>query len=380
MSYSEELQKVKNQRRKAFAWGFGLVVAVPTIIMFIYCTMIAAPIYTSNSKFTLTVEGAGEIASGLEGGIGSLLMGTGGGSNAAEAYVVKEYITSQDMLENLQKKIDIHKIYNDEKADFWTSPPENPTIEELLKYYNKMIKVRFDDKGGMLVLDVDAFSPTDASRLANVIFQEAEKFVNARSDRIQRDSVKFAEDFLKESEEKVLEANLVLSKFRNKTGDFSPSTTAQGVLEISARLEGELVKTKTEMATLSNFLKPDNSRIKALEAKAKSLQSQIQSQSNRLASSQGSTLADTAQEYEARKLLSEFSIKRYGMALTGYEKARSVARKQKKYFVRVVGPTVPQESLKPDMLYQVSGTFFISLIAYVLGGLMISALRDHIRT
>ena len=90
-------------------------------------------------------------------------------------------------------------------------------------------------------------------------------------------------------------------------------------------------------------------------------------------------MANIAQEYEALKLISEFSVKRYSMALAAFEEARSSARKQTKYLVRVVGPTLPEESLKPKALNEIFGTFFIALVTYVLGGLMISALRDHIR-
>lgn len=98
-----------------------------------------------------------------------------------------------------------------------------------------------------------------------------------------------------------------------------------------------------------------------------------------MASKTGSTLASIAQEYEALKLLSEFSVKRYSMALAAFEEARNSARKQTKYLVRVVGPTLPEESLKPKALNEILGTFFIALVTYILGGLMISALRDHIR-
>lgn len=379
MSYSDELKKLKESRRKTFAVGFSIIVAIPTFIATIYYGFIAAPLYTSVSKFTLTVEGASSIASVFGGGIGSLLSGGSSGNHIQEGYIIKEYIASQDMVENLKKKIKLYDIFNSENADFWAKPHENPTIEEFVDYFNKMVTVRLDDQSAMMILDVDAFSPEDAKVIADAIFQEAEKFVNERSERIQKDSVKFAEQFLKESEEKVLEANITLSEFRNKNKNFDPSATATGVLKISAQLESELVKTKTEIATLSNFLKEDNPRIQALRAKAESLQKQIASQSSRLASSQGSTLADITQEYEAHKLISEFSVKRYGMALAGFEEARSVARKQKKYLVRVVGPTLPEESLKPYAIYEISGTLFVCLVIYILGGLMISALRDHIR-
>lgn len=379
MSYSEELKKIKAERRKIFAIGFSLVVALPTFIAAFYYGLLAAPKYTSISKFTVTVEGGASAGAMLDGGIGALLSGGAGASNPQEAYVVQEYIESQDMVRHLKDKIDLYNIYDSEEADFWASPPSNPTIEEFTDYYNQMVHIRYEDQSGMIITEIDAFTPEDAIKISGAISDAAEKFVNERSLRIQKDSVQFAEAFLKESEEKVLEANIDLSEFRNKNKNFDPTITATGVLEITAKLEAELAETKTEIATLSNFLKSDNARIQALRAKARSLQGQISSQSSRLASKTGSTLANIAQEYEALKLLSEFSVKRYSMALAAFEEARNSARKQTKYLVRVVGPTLPEESLKPKALNEILGTFFIALVTYILGGLMISALRDHIR-
>lgn len=379
MSYSEELKKIKAQRRKTFLIGFSLVVMLPTLIAALYYGLIAAPKFTSLSKFTVTVEGGGSGGSMLDGGIGALLTAGSGASNPQEAYIVQEYIESQDMVRHLKDKIDLYSIYNSDDADFWAAPPVDPTIEEFTDYYNAMVHVRHDDQSGMIIVETDAFSPEDAIKIASAISDASEIFVNQRSVRIQKDSVQFAEEFLKESEEKVIEANIELSEFRNKNKNFDPTITATGVLEITAKLESELAETKTEIATLSNFLKSDNARIQALRAKARSLRGQIASQSSRLASKKGSTLANIAQEYEAFKLISEFSVKRYSMALAAFEEARSSARKQTKYLVRVVGPTLPEESLKPKALKEIFGTFFIALVTYILGGLMISALRDHIR-
>ena len=379
MSYSDELKKVKAKRRKVFAIGFSVVVMLPTFIAAFYYGLIAAPKYTSFSKFTITVEGGVSAASAMEGGIGALLTGGLSATNPQEARIVTEYIQSQDIVRHLKDSIQLYEAFDANEADVWASPPNDPTIEEFTDYYNDMVLVRYDEQSGMIITEVDAFTPEDAEKIAGAIFSAAETFVNDRSLRIQKDSVKFAEEFLKESEEKVLEANVALSDFRNQNKNFDPTITATGVLEITTRLEAELAQTKTEIATLSNFLKSDNARIQALRAKVRSLEGQIASQSSRLASKKGSTLANIAQEYEALKLLSEFSVKRYSMALAAYEEARSSARKQTKYLVRVVGPTRPEESLKPKALYEILGTFFVALVTYVLGGLMISALRDHIR-
>jgi capsular polysaccharide transport system permease protein len=243
-----------------------------------------------------------------------------------------------------------------------------------------MIDVSMNETNGLVTLNVAAFSSKDAEKIAESIITQAEHFVNKRSERVQKDSLKFAENFLHVAEKSVLDANITLSEFRNKNQNFDPSIMAQGVLSITSQLEGELVKTKTEIATLKNYLKVDNPRIQNLQAKIESLKSQIQSQSNRLAAKKGSTLADIAQKYESHKLKTEFAIKRYAAALTGLEEARATAAQQMKYLLRVIGPTLPEDSVKPKAIKEIAGTFFISLVFFTISSLILSSLKDHIRT
>jgi len=247
MSYSEELHKIKLKRRRSLSIGLALCVALPTLIAIIYYALVAAPQYVSTTKFNVVVENT-QASNLLSGSLG-LALGTGTTSqNINEAVIVKEFLQSQDMVEILDKKINLLTLFNHKKADFWAAPPTKPTIEEFLTYYNAMVHVSMDENNGLVTLNVAAFSPKDAARIAESIMAEAEAFVNKRSERVQTDSLKFAETFLSKAEEDVLKANISLSSFRNKNQNFDPSTKAKGVLLITAQLEGELVKTKTEMA------------------------------------------------------------------------------------------------------------------------------------
>ncbi len=378
MSYSEELKIVKAKRRRALTLGLGFFVLLPTFIATLYYGFIATPQYVSTTKFDVVVENnnsGGFLASTL-----GLALGGSGHSNINEAYIVKEFLKSQDILHILEKKINLLKIFKHKKADFWSSPKKNPNIEEFLKYYTQMVNVSLNEADGLITLEVTAFTPHDAKKIAESIMIEAEDFVNQRSSRMQKDSIQFAEKFLFDAEKKVLEANISLSEFRNKNQNFDPTVTAKGVLNITSQLEGELVRTKTEIATLKNYLKSDNPRIQNLEAKKSSLEMQIKSQSNRLATKKGSTLADIAQEYESHKLMTEFAIKRYSTAIVGLEEARIKAAQQTKYLLRVIGPTMPEKATKPESFKEIFGVFFTTLVMFTIGGLILSALRDHIRS
>lgn len=379
MSYSEELKIIKAKRRKLLTLSLGFFVLLPTFISITYYCIVAAPQYISTTKFNVVVENSGS-ANLLSGSLGLALGGVVGHSDMSEAFVVKEFLKSQDIVEILEKKINLLKVFNHKDADFWAKPPKNPSIEEFLIYYKEMVDVSLNEIDGFITVNVAAFSPEDAQKIAESIMVEAEDFVNKRSERIQKDSIKFSEKFLFDAEKKVLEANRSLSEFRNKNQNFDPTVTAKGVLQITSQLEGELAKTRTEIAILKNYLKTDNPKIQNLEAKKSSLQIQIKSQNNRLAAKKGSTLADIAQEYEAYKLTTDFAIKRYSTAILGLEEAQTKATQQMKYLLRVIGPTKPEQSIKPEPIKEIFGVFFTSLVIFTIGGLILSALRDHIRS
>lgn len=380
MSYSEELKAIKEKRRKTLGYGFGIFVIIPTVIAMIYYGLIAAPQYVSHTKFNVVV-GHAESANLLSGalGLGNIASGMAQ-PNMTEAYIVKEFLQSQDIVKILEKKINLIKIFNHENADFWADPPTNGSIEEFVQYYNQMIDVTMDENNGLVTLDVAAFSPEDATKIAESIMTEAEEFVNKRSDRIQKDSIRFAEKFLSEAEEGVLNANVSLTDFRNRSQNFDPVITAENVLRITSQFEAELAKTNTEIATLKSYLKSDNPRIQNLKAKKSSLKAQIRSQNQRLAAKKGATLADTAQKYEAHRLKTEFAIKRYSSALVGLEEARVKAAQQMKYLLRIIGPTHPEDSIKPEALREIFGTFFVALVFFIITTLILSALKDHIRS
>lgn len=375
MNFSDALQEAKATKRRIFKLGLLLCVVIPTLISAIYYGLIASPIFTSKATFTISIQ-QNKLPSAGQGGISSLLMGSGG-NQIQEANIIKEYIYSEDMVRLLSKKIDLYSLYNQSNVDFFSLPPKDPTIEEFKQYYDSMIKVIITEPTYMIRLEVDAFSEENAHIIANTIVQATENFVNERSKRSELDALSFAEQRLKESENQVLQVNQDIARFRSENKQFDPTSSVTGVLSIAQNLEAELANTKTEIASLGHILKRNNPKIKALQSKAYSIQQQIKSQNNRIAAKGGAVLSNLSQKFEALKLASEFAIKRYTIALTAYDMAKSSMAKQRKYLVRVVGPTLPEESLKPTFLYNVLTVFLTMITLYILLTLMLSALKDH---
>lgn len=376
ISEVEQTHHKRTARKIFYATGFSFFVLLPTLVAAIYYFFIASNQYVSEIKFSVSVDNSSMKVLGELGGLLPSLSNLQGGH---EAEIVKEYISSVDMVSRLQKEIALAKIYASTNPDFFSYPPNPASKKALLDYFQGMTKISLDEQSGILSMEVKAFAPNDAKKIADKILEYAEEFVNKMSTRMQEDSIKFARNEVEKAEKEALYAATQMTGFRNENEHFDPEATTIQVIKITSELEAELAKTKTEIDALSNYMKASSPKIQALKAKANAISSQIASQGSRLASVEGSQLADMLQIYEELKMRQEFAIKKYEMALASFEGAKVEAQKQSKYLLRVVGPTLPSDSTEPNRIFEVLTVFFVCLIGYSVVSLLIEAIKDHIR-
>ncbi len=356
--------------------GLFLFVILPVILSIVYYYIFAADIYVTESKYSVNIEGSSSVGGGA---MGMLMPAIGNASNLHEAMTVREYITSAPIVDKLEKSIGLRRILDSPKADFLSRVSSGLSKEDFLLEYRKKVEVILDEQSGISTLIVRAFTPQESEKLANAVLDMAEDFVNKMSERMRDDAVKYSKQELEKAEQEVVEVNKQLAVFRNVNKSFDPSVTAGSILDITSRLEAELATTNSELANLRNFMKDGSPRIASLEAKAAALRDQIQAQNRRLASEEGSKLADITQDYETLALKKEFAQKKYEVAFSAYESAQAEARKKSKYLLRIVEPGAAETAIEPNRPRQIITVFLVCLITYTLGMLMIAAIKDHIR-
>lgn len=362
-------------RKRSVVRELIFFVMLPTIIVAVYYYFMAADVYVSESKFSVNVEG-NNISS--KSALGMLIPNAlSNAGNLHEANVVKEYMLSNSMIETLKKKAGLAAIYDSPKADAFSRIRSDISIEDYRDRLHSKIDVILDENTGITTLRVRAFSPQEAKKLADAIVNEAEDFVNRMSVRVQQDAVSFAKSEVKKSEEMAIDVNARIAQFRNENENFDPNLTTTGILGITTKLEQELAETNTEISNLKNYMQPGSPRIKTLENKAAALRAQIGAQTNRITNT--SQLANINDEYAALILERDFILKRLEVTLTALETAQAEAMKKSRYLLRIVEPTLPQKATEPRKLREVLTIFFALLTLYTLGGLIIAAIKDHVR-
>lgn len=353
---------------------FVLVVLFPTLLASLYYGLIASDVYISESRYVVRSPQR-QAASGI---LGSLLQSTGFSRSQDDAYSVQDYILSRDALQELDEKLGVIKAYSSKDADPINRFPGlawDHSFEAFYRYYGKHIGVEYDPVSSISVLDVRAFTASDAEKINDLLLQMAERLVNQLNDRSRQDLIRFAEQEVQEAEDKAKDAALALSAYRSRQSVFEPDKQAALQLEGVAKLQEELLATEAQLAQLRK-LSPDNPQIPALLTRAETLRGAKESETAKVTGGRGSFSARSP-NFERLALEREFADKQLATALASLEVARNEAQRKQLYLERLVKPNLPDKAIEPKRGRSVLTVFVLSLIAWGVVSLLVAAVREH---
>lgn len=357
---------------KRFILLYSGFVLLPLILILLYLTVFAKNRYVSES--TILVKQVGEVSTTDAVGLGALL----GVSNTSteDANILKTYIGSRDMVEKLDKQLNLKKAFSPSGDPIFSLKPD-PTIEDLVEYFNKRVSVDLDDKTMMLQISSQAFSPQFSLLLNQQILNESENFINNISLNIAKEQLKFAEKQLNEASVNLKKSRDSLLAYQDQHEVFDPQAQAQAVSTIVAGLQGNLAQLKTEERTLLSYLNPDAPQVVAIRSQIESVQKQIDDENAKLTSPKTNKLNKNVADFEELKSEVEFSTDLYKLALGSLEKARLEASRKLKKLVIISSPRLAEDALYPRILYLTVTSFILLNIIFGIGMLIHSIVREH---
>ena len=356
---------------------FVAIVVFPTLFAVIYYGFWASDRYVSQSLMTVRSTEA-QIATVFGGLLGSL----GGNTGAVDGHVVQEYIQSRELVAELQNKLDLRSIYSVPEADMLSRVSQDASLDNLYDYFLDRIEVYFDSAGNVIHLEVQAYRPEDAKKIADEIVRLSDEMVNRISQESRMDAVKFARDEVTLAEDRLRENRMVLYRFREEHGELDPVSAAAAIGGIVANLEAELSRYKTELASLRSYMREDSPQIAGVKARIAAIEQQMQAERGRLTSTEDApslTYSDLLAEYERLVIEEEFAKSSYTSAISALEVARADANRKQAYLVAFVEPSLPADPSKPDRLLTVVSFVLGGLLAYGLLMLIGAAIREHAR-
>lgn len=376
----DSLVRTAARDRRDYSWFWNhrwlaFFVGVPTVLAAVYYGFIASPLYVSQSTFVIKSSGQ---KSAPTISLANLVQTTGLSSGQEQTKEVLQYIRSRDALRELLKQTGIRLKYSNRGADLLSRFPQpfhDPSFENLYRYYGSMIGADIDADSGLAVLEVRAFTPQDAYDVNARLLNLSELLVNRLNERAQGRAIAEAARRVVQAEDRVRNARVSLSTFRNQQDLFDPAKQAAGVLEISNKLVSEQAALQAQL-TLMLRVAPRNPSIPAVRNRIVAVGREIAAQNGRAVGAPGA-IASKLSAFEKLQIEQEFATQMLTAANTSLETARTESQKQQFYLERVVEPNKPDDSNVPNRLRRIIIVFAASLCLYFIGWMIVVGILEH---
>lgn len=357
------------QRRHRLAvFSFLVCVLLPTLFMAFYLYTFAADQYASKVGFTVRTE---ETSSAMEilGGLTSLSS-----ASSSDTDVLYKFIQSQELVRDIDAKLDLHSLYRKPTSDPVFSLAADASIEDLLSYWEQMVRIHYDPGTGLIEIEARAFDPVDAKAISTEIFARSSTMINMLSAVARTDTTRYAREELDIAVERLKEARQALTLFRNETQIVDPTADIQGQMGLLTSLNAQLASALIDLDILAETTRETDPRIEQARRKIAVIEKRISEEREKLGvgtNHNGTAYADLVGQFEALQVDLEFAEKAYLSALSAYDSAVAEARRQSRYLAAYIEPTLAETPLYPQRAiillvasFALFGTWAISLLIY----------------
>lgn len=362
-----------NRIAKYFDSLFWLFVVLPTIVLAIYYGFIASDVYTSESKFVIRSPNQRSVS-----GIGMVLQNIGFNASSDDSYLVRDYLSSRDAVQNLKAKLDIQTKYSAKSVDVVSrfGTIKEPTFENFYEYFNKKIKVVYDPASSISSLQIEAYTAKDAQNINEELLKMSEEVINRINNNAKNDILVASEKEVQEAQEVSAKAAEALAKYRVKNDVFNPEGQSAIVLQEISKLQDALIQAETQL-TQAREITPENPQIKAMETRIKSLKKSIADKSKLVTGPSDISFSNRSVEYQRLQLEKELADKQLASAMATYEQSKNDFNKKQLYLERLAMPSLPDEATKPKRFKNVLSGFVFGLLLWGVVRLFVAGVREH---
>jgi capsular polysaccharide transport system permease protein len=356
--------------------AFILIVVIPTFLSAIYFYGIAANQYVTELRLGVRAADA------QRNDATSIFQGTPSASYIGlESNVVVQYIQSREIVDALQKTINLRQIFSTDKADYWSRLNPSASIEELVEYWKKHVDPYFDMTTGTISVRVRAFSPAAAELIGNEIISHSEQLVNELSQRARSDFVKQSQEEVARAEERLRKARLGLLAYQNQERILDPKKEADASLLLIGKLREELARSRTEAATARAYVNENSPSLRATENRIRAIEQQLKTAEGQRTTgtdTSGESLSQTMSDFNKLDIERQFAEKYYNSVMESLEKAQSNAARQMTYLSTFVHPGLPERSDYPRRTEAVFLTLLAAVGFWIFMTLMAGSIVEHL--
>lgn len=344
-----------------------------TLIMSFYWGVIASNRYVSEANVVLESPQLSAPAFNFQS-----LLGGGAGANRGDMLLLRDYLLSVDMLNQLQAGLDIRRHFSASHIDYFSRLKDiNTPTEKLHRYFQKRVSVELDDYAQVLRVRVQAFDPETAQSIAQMMLSEGERHMNAMGKRLAEEQVRFLEAQVLQLEERLDQTIAELIDHQNQSGLVSPQGTVESISAVVAGLESQLATLSARRSAMLSFQSPRSPEVLRIDSEIKAVNEQIIRERSRMAQSTGDALNVLTSEYQALELKMQFARESYSAALMALENTRIEAARKLKQVSVLQSPTLPEFATEPRRVYNITVFALVSLFLALIVHMLILIIKDH---
>lgn len=351
------------------------LVALPVFVVAFYLMMLAKPQYASDVGFVIRQE---ETASQMLGGLGLVL----GAQSAGDSDLLFEFIQSQDIVQRIDGDFDLIAHYSrtwpwDPVFSVWRSA----TIEELVNFWKRVVRITYDQSSGMIMVEVRARSPEAAQEIARKIVQQSESMINKLNETARKDSLSNANSDLDATLSQLRTAREQLIDFQARTQIIDPQADMLGRMGVLSNFQQQLAEALVNLDLLAGNAGGSDPRVRQLESRIAVIKDRIAEERQSLAANnvtvENTSYPTLLAQYEGLRVDLMFAEENYRSALAARTLARTNAERQQLYLATFIRPTLAQKSEYPRRFLLISLTAFFALLLWSALALVYYSLRDR---
>ncbi len=368
-------------RAKARHWGviatFALCVLAPLAVLGWYLAFRTTDQYASTVGFSVRKE---ESHSALDifGGLASL----SGSSATKDSDILYKFILSQELVSRLNDELGlVAKFSEPYDGDPLFAFDKSGSVEDLVRYWHRMVRVNYDTGTGLIEVRVTAFKPEDAQAISAAIFKESSVMINKLSAIARSDVTRYAQEDLDNAIERQKASRQALTAFRLRTLMVDPQADLEAQMALLNTLNGQLAESVIQLDLLKEVAQPNDPRIKQADRKIGVIQDRIDEERRKFGvggqGPGGEDYATVVSEFERLKVDEQFAETAYVTAQASYNTAVADANRQSRYLAAYIEPTLAEAAEYPRrwVILGLAGLF--AFLLWSIGVLVYYSVRDR---
>jgi capsular polysaccharide transport system permease protein len=366
-------------RHHGLLLSFVLLVVLPLGALAFYLWNFAEDQYGSTTGFSVRSEEGGS-ASDLFSGLNVL----SGGATNTDSDILYEYIQSQEIVKQINNELDLRGHYSQFWPQDWLfSAWPDISLEWLVWYWQRIVRISYDQPTGLMEVRVLAFDPEYAQTLAQAIVSRSQERINALSDQARSDAMRYALLDVEEALEELKRAREALTQFRTRTRIVDPEADIQGRMGVMNNLQQSLASALIEFDLLRDTATSTDPRVTNAQRRIEVIRERIAAERQTFASDStelgavGEDYPSLIAEFESLSVDREFAEETYRAALTALNVARDNAARQSRYLATYIQPTRAETSEFPRRMMLTALAALFLLMFWAILALIFYSIRDR---